>query len=173
MFTGSFSFKGISTNSVSAQNAALKPSPDLSHNWTLNSAKLERLTGKAFGPPSWLLALPIGPPLKSNSGHCLWLLCCVGWELRFCGRNAELELDLYLGCEHWYPASCVRRDALTAKSWQQQWQQTRERKSHGGLRRGVRPLRCRSATRQGGSSIYFRMIIRMQGSGKWKLYIFH
>lgn len=176
MFTGSFSFKGISTNScLSTKCCPWSGSPgSLSHNWTLNSAKLERLGSWPFGPPSWLLAFPLG----LHSEEQQWalpvtaVLCRVSWGF----VEGVLSLNLIF-TRLWalHPASlCQARCTHSKIMAAAVTQQTGERESHGvGLRRGVHPLRCRRAARQGGYSIYFRTIIRMQGSGKWKLHSFH
>lgn len=162
---------------VSAQNAALEAGAlDLSHTTEHSTLQSWRdwLGSWPFGPPSWLLASPLG----LHSEEQQWalpvaaVLCRVSWGF----VEGMLNLNLIF-TRLWalHPASlCQARCTHSKIMAAAVTQQTRERKSHGvGLRRGVCPLRCRRATRQGGSSIYFRMIIRMQGSGKWKLHIFH
>ena len=66
---------------------------------------------------------------ESNSGHCLWLLCCVGWAGVLWKECWAWSWSL-LRCEHFLLSPCVRRDALTAKSQQQQWHNRLGRGNH-------------------------------------------
>lgn len=132
MFTGSFFFKGISTNfCLSTKCCPWSGSPWISLtqlNTQLCKAGETDFGKLAFGPPSWLLASHWASTRKSNSGHCLWLLC-VGWAEVLWKECWNLELDLLLGCEHCILPP-VSGEMFTAKSWQQQWHNRTGRGSH-------------------------------------------
>lgn len=116
---------------VSAQNAALEAGAlDLSHTTEHSTLQSWRdweagLLGHHLG----FLLSHWASTQKSNSGHCLWLLCCVGWA-EVLWKECWAWTWSLLGCEHCILPPCVRRDALTAKSWQQQWHSRLGRGSH-------------------------------------------
>ena len=137
MFSGSFFFKGISTNScLNTKSCPWSRTPgSLSHTTDHSTLQSWRdweagLLGQHLG------CCHCGLPLsqwastrESNSGHCLWLLCCVGWAGVLWKECWAWSWSL-LRCEHFLLSPCVRRDALTAKSQQQQWHNRLGRGNH-------------------------------------------
>lgn len=93
----------------------------LSHNQTLDFAKLERLK------PRWR------PLRRATMGTACYCRAPCS-ELRFCGRNTELAPGLLgppsslLSCEFGILPPCVRRYGLTTKSQQHQRHNRQERR---------------------------------------------